>query len=97
MDRPEFARLKHTMGTDYLRQFLTKILAHKMKKMMPGFKKERSDELQQIIDDLINIGYAADEHVDYDDLIAELVEKTVDKVTKPFSLSDVGIICLGCL
>ena len=80
LDKPEFSRIKHKMGTDYLRHFLTIILAQKMKKMMPILMKERSEELHKIIEDLVNIGYAADENIDYDDLIAELVEKTVDGI-----------------
>ena len=56
------------------------MLAQKMKKMMPNLKKERSEEHQGIVEQLINVGYAADEKVDYDDLIAELVEKTIERV-----------------
>ena len=80
MEKAKFSRIRHKMGTDYLRQFLTMILAQKMKQMMPGLMKGRSEELDRINEDLVSIGYAADENVDYDDLIAELVEKTVDKV-----------------
>lgn len=80
MQNSKFARLRQKMGTDYLRQFLTMILAQKMKQMMPGLMKGRTEDLQRINEDLLNIGYANDENVDYDDLISELVEKTVDKV-----------------
>ena len=82
MQNPKFARIRQKMGTDYLRQFLTMILAQKMKQMMPGLMKGRTEDLQRINEDLLNIGYANDENVDYDDLISELVEKTIDKVSK---------------
>ena len=80
MQNSKFARIRQKMGTDYLRQFLTMILAQKMKQMMPGLMKGRTEDLQRINEDLLNIGYANDENVDYDDLISELVEKTIDKV-----------------
>ena len=82
MQNSKFARIRQKMGTDYLRQFLTMILAQKMKQMMPGLMKGRTEDLQRINEDLLNIGYANDENVDYDDLILELVEKTNEKVLK---------------
>lgn len=80
MQKPKYARIRQKMGTDYLRQFLTMILAKKMKQMMPILMKGRTEDLQRINEDLLNIGYANDENVDYDDLISELVEKTNEKV-----------------
>ena len=80
MAKSKFSRIRCKMGTDYLRQYLTMILARKMKQMMPGLKDGCVDDLQRINEDLLTLGYANDENVDYDDLISELVEKTVDKV-----------------
>ena len=80
MQRRKYSRIRQKMGTDYLRQFLTMILAQKMKQAMPGLMEGRTEDLQRINEDLSNIGYANDENVDYDDLISELVEKTIDRV-----------------
>ena len=80
MGKAKFSRIRCKMGTDYLRRFLTTLLAKKMKQMMPGLKDGCVEDLQKINEDLLNLGYANDENVDYDDLISELVEKTVDKV-----------------
>ena len=85
MGKSKFSRIRCKMGTDYLRQFLTMILARKMKQMMPGLKDGCTDDLQRINEDLLSLGYANDENVDYDDLISELVEKTVDKVKNRIS------------
>ena len=80
LQKPQYCRIRQKMGTDYLRQFLTMILAQKMKQMMPGLMEGRTEDLQRINEDLSNLGYANDENVDYDDLISELVEKTIDRV-----------------
>ena len=77
MAKSKFSRIRCKMGTDYLRQYLTMILARKMKQMMPGLKDGCVDDLQRINEDLLSLGYANDENVDYDDLISELVEKTM--------------------
>ena len=68
------------MGTDYLRQFVTMLLAKKMKQMMPGLMNGCLENLQVIQEDLKNMRYYDDDKKDYDDLISEQIEKTVGKV-----------------
>ena len=68
------------MGTDYLRQFVTMLLAKKMKQMMPGLMNGCLENLQVIQEDLKNMRYYDDDKKDCDDLISEQIEKTVGKV-----------------
>ena len=53
-----------------------------MKHMMPELKDNCVDELLGIKEELQSVGYVENENLDYDDLIQELVEKTVVKVQK---------------
>ena len=68
------------MGTDYLRHFVTMLLAKKIKQMMPGLMNGCLENLQIIQEDLKNMRYYDDDKKDYDDLISEQIEKTVGKV-----------------
>ena len=77
---PEFSKVRNIMGIDYLRRFITMILAAKMKKMMPQLKQESIEELQSVKEQLVEHGHASDENIDYDDLIAQLVEKSIEKI-----------------
>ena len=76
----EFSKVRNRMGIDYLRRFITMILAAKMKKMMPQLKQESLEELQSVKEQLVEHGHASDENIDYDDLIAQLVEKSIEKI-----------------
>jgi len=76
----EFSKVRNRMGIDYLRRFITQILAARMKKMMPQLKQESMDELQVVKEQLIEHGHASDENIDYDDLIAQLVEKSIERI-----------------
>ena len=80
MQKDQFSRIRSSMGTDYLRQYLTNLLARKMKHMMPGLVERCEELLQRIEEELPGLGYANDEDMDYDDLISKLVEKIIDKV-----------------
>ena len=77
---PEFSKVRNRMGIDYLRRFITMILAAKMKKMMPQLKQESIEELQSVKEQLVEHGHASDENIDYDDLISQLVEKSIEKI-----------------
>ena len=48
MNWPEFVRIKDKMGIDVLRRTITKILAEKVKKIMPGLKQTKDEELKHI-------------------------------------------------
>ena len=76
----EFSKVRNRMGIDYLRRFITMILAAKMKKMMPQLKQESMEELQMIKEQLVEHGNASDENIDNDDLIAQLVEKSIERI-----------------
>eukprot|EP00092_Neocalanus_flemingeri_P026987 GFUD01029268.1.p1 GENE.GFUD01029268.1~~GFUD01029268.1.p1 ORF type:complete len:718 (-),score=188.67 GFUD01029268.1:332-2485(-) len=80
IESPDFSKIRTKLGIDYLRRFITMILAAKMKKMMPSLKQESLEELQSIKEQLVENGHASNDNVDYDDLIAQLVEKTIDKI-----------------
>jgi len=80
IESPDFAKVRNKLGIDHLRRFITTILAMKMKKMMPQLKQESLEELQYVKEQLVEQGHASDENIDYDDLIAQLVEKAMDKI-----------------
>jgi hypothetical protein len=68
------------MGIDYLRRFLTVILAQKMKELLPNLRKESIEELRMVSEKLDELGNADDGNRDYEDLISLLVEKAIKEM-----------------
>ena len=82
INRQDFRRIKHRMGIDYLRRFLTVILAQKMKELLPNLRKESIEEWRVVTEQLDELGNADDAIRDYEDLISLLVEKAVQDMQK---------------
>ena len=47
-DWPEFGRVKDKIGIDILRRTITKILAERVKKILPHLKQKREEELKNV-------------------------------------------------
>jgi dynamin 1-like protein len=77
INRQEFRRLRHRMGIDYLRRFLTVILAQKMKELLPNLRKESMEELRMVKEQLEDLGNVEDAKKDPDDLVTFLVERAI--------------------
>ena len=79
-DQHEFQPLKTSIGIDVLRQRIIKILAEKVKKLIPSLKQRSEDELKGIRSELEHHGLNKGEDVDPDDQIARLVEMAIGKI-----------------
>lgn len=78
INRKEFRGIHHRMGIEYLRRFLTVILAQKMKELLPSLRNESIEELRMVSAQLEELGNADDAAPkDYEDLISLLVEKAI--------------------
>ena len=73
-------RSRSRLGTDNLRNFITRLLANKMEQMMPDIRQRAMDDLQNVTRDLKENGRFDDEGIDHDDLIAKLVERAMQRI-----------------
>ena len=80
MDKLEFQKLKSSVGIDVLRQRIIKILAEKVKKLIPSLKQKTEEELKAIRSKLEEHGLDNADDVDPDDQIATVVESTIGKI-----------------
>jgi len=80
INRQDFRRIRHRMGIDYLRRFLTVILAQKMKELLPNLRKDSIEELRVVTEQLDELGTADDANKDYEDLITLLVERAIKEI-----------------
>ena len=80
INRQEFRSMRHRMGIDYLRKYLTVILAHKMKELLPRLRNDSKAELAAISEQLEELGNAEDASNDYGDLVALLVENSIKEI-----------------
>jgi Dynamin central region len=82
INKQEFRSVRHRMGIDYLRRFLTVILAQKMKDLLPSLKAESVEELRVVTEKLEELGAAEEKFRDYNDLVGLLVEKAIKEIRK---------------
>ena len=64
LDQPEFQKLKSSVGIDVLRQRIIKILAEKVKKLIPSLKQKTEEELEAIRSELEEHGLDNADDVD---------------------------------
>ena len=91
LDQPEFQKLKSSVGIDVLRQRIIKILAEKVKKLIPSLKQKTEEELEAIRCELEEHGLDNADDVDPDDQIAALLESTIGKIRINLVGSDVRV------
>ena len=82
MSEPTFqkARGLGKLGTDALRRFITQLLANKVEKLMPGLEQDSREELLRVENLLKKNGRFDDANIDYDDVIAKLVEEAMARI-----------------
>ena len=82
MSEPAFqkARGLGKLGTDSLRRFITELLANKVEKLMPGLEQDSREELLRVENLLKKNGRFDDANIDYDDVIAKLVEEAMARI-----------------
>ena len=80
LKQAEFRRLKASIGIVVLRQMLVKILAEKVKKLLPNLKQDSEHELRCIEHELKQHGLNTNQDVDYDDLIVKLTQLAISKI-----------------
>ena len=80
LDQLEFQKLKSSVGIDVLRQRIIKILAEKVKKLIPSLKQKTEEELEAIRSELEEHRLDNADDVDPDDQIATLLESTIGKI-----------------
>ena len=76
----EFRRLKGNIGIAVLRQMLVKILAEKVKKLLPNLKQDSEHELRCIENELKQHGLNTNKDIDMDDLIIKLTQVAISKI-----------------
>ena len=76
----EFKRLKSNIGIKVLQQKLVKVLAEKVKKLLPTLKQESENELRYIENKQKDLGLTSDAVVDFDHLIIKLTELAISKI-----------------
>ena len=82
MSEPAFqkARGLGKLGTDSLRRFITQLLANRVEKLMPGLEQESREELLRVENLLKENGRFDDANIEYDDIIAKLVEEAIARI-----------------
>ncbi len=80
INKQEFRRVHNRLGINYLRRFLTVILAQKMKELLPGLRKDSIEELKLATEQLGKLGNADDATTNYDDRITLLVERSIQNI-----------------
>ena len=80
INKQDFRRIRNRMGINYLRRFLTVILAQKMKELLPNLRKESIEELKMVTEQLNELDNADDAKKDYDDLVGLLVERSIKNI-----------------
>jgi len=80
LDQQEFIRVRDKIGIDVLRRQITRILAEKVKEILPELQQKREDELKYVLEQLKIHGFSSDGENDIEDLISQLVEKSISKI-----------------
>ena len=71
------ARGGERLGIESLRRFITQLLAGKVEKLIPGLEQKSREELLRVE----NLLKENDANIDYDDIIARLVEEAIARKT----------------
>jgi len=79
-DWSEFGRVKDKIGVDVLRRTIIKILAERVKKILPELKQKREDELKDVKEKLHYHGLDDTGEGNIGLLITQLVEKSINKI-----------------
>ena len=77
---PTFRNVKSKLGIDSLRNFVSRLLASKIEKLITDLKKRATEDLIKVSKDLKEQGKFDDDDDDYEDLIAKLVERSMQKI-----------------
>ena len=80
-NKPEFQGLEANLGIDELQQCLVKVLAEKVKKLLPAKKEEKENELRQIENQMRQLGLNSHQEDNFDALIIKLVQGAISKIT----------------
>ena len=82
MTDPAFQAARGTdrLGIDSLRRFITHLLANKVEKLIPGLEQQSREELLRVENLLRENGRFDDANIDYDDIIAKLVEEAIARI-----------------
>ena len=80
LNDPAFVTVKSRLGTGNLRLFITRILADKMKNIIPELRSRAMIDRDEAVRKLREEGRVEDGDMDLDDLIARLVEKAIQKM-----------------
>lgn len=91
LKQTEFRRLKANIGIDVLRQMLVKVLAEKVKKLLPNLKQESENELRCVEYELKRHGLTTNKDVDMDDLIVKLTQMAISKIKINLEGNDVRV------
>ena len=91
LKQPEFRRLKANIGIDVLRQMLVKVLAEKVKKLLPNLKQDSENELRSVEHELKQHGLNTNKDVDMDDLIVKLTQMAISKIKINLEGNDVRV------
>ena len=85
------ARAGERLGIDSLRMFITQLLANKVEKLIPDLEQQMSDELLKVETRLKENGRFDDANIDYDDVIASLVEEAIKSIRISLDGLSIGV------
>ena len=79
---PANRNVKTRLSTDTLQNFISCLLANKMEGLIPDLRQRASEDLQNVTRKLREHGkfHDDDDDYDYEDLIAKLVERSMEKI-----------------
>ena len=80
------------LGIDSLRRFITQLLANKVEKLIPDLEQQSRDELLSVETRLLKEnGRFDDANIDFDDVIASLVEEAITRIRISLDGLSIGV------
>ena len=80
LEDPEFQDVRTRLGINELRSFISRLLADRMSHLIPELRQKANDDMNRAIEGLEQHGRFDDTDADKDDLIAKLVERSMEGI-----------------
>lgn len=77
---PAFQDIRNRLGINQLRNFISRLLAHRMEELMPNLRQKANEDMKRAKEGLKEHGRFDDNEADKDDLISKLVERSMEKI-----------------
>ena len=77
---PAFQDIRNRLGIKQLRNYISRLLAHRMEDLMPELRQKANEDMNKARESLKVHGRFDDTDVDKDDLISKLVERSMERI-----------------